>query len=156
MGLRLCGGCRLVCLGHGCEEGIDVGCDDKASADLAKHTQVLTRAVDMNGLLQERWLRRGSYLCRPGQITIDISYEIKTTRYIQQDAVLKAHFDGAALVYLELADPAVDVCWRLLLVYVLGHGRGRFRVGRERDVLGVGALALGGGIGLSACIGGRW
>ena len=53
----------------------------------------------------------------------------KKTRYIQQDAVRKAHLDGAALVYLELADPTVDVCWWLFLVYVLGHGRGRFRVG---------------------------
>jgi hypothetical protein len=37
MGLRLCGGGRLVCLGHGREERIDVGSNDKASADLAKH-----------------------------------------------------------------------------------------------------------------------
>ena len=64
MGFRLCGSCRLVCLGHGREKRIDVGCNDEAPADLAKHTQVLARAVNMNGLLQERWLRRGSHLYR--------------------------------------------------------------------------------------------
>jgi NAD-dependent dihydropyrimidine dehydrogenase PreA subunit len=35
MCLRLCGGCRFVCLVHSREERIDIGSDDKASADLA-------------------------------------------------------------------------------------------------------------------------
>jgi len=38
MCLRLCSACRFVCLVHSREERIDVGSNDKASANLAKHT----------------------------------------------------------------------------------------------------------------------
>ena len=63
-----------------------------------------------------------------GQNRSDIIHTRKGT-YVQHDAVRQSHLDGAALVYLELANLAIDVCWRLLLVYVLGHGRGRFCIG---------------------------
>ena len=57
--------------------------------------------------------------------------------HIQKDAIRKSHFYCAALVYLKLADHTIDVCWRLLLVHVLGRGRGRgcrrFGICRKRD-----------------------
>jgi hypothetical protein len=60
--------------------------------------------------------------------------------YIQKDAVRESHLDRAALVYLELADCAVHVRWRLLLlVHVLRHRRGGLRIGRERDAFALAA-----------------
>jgi hypothetical protein len=53
----------------------------------------------------------------------------KAQTYVQKDAVLKPHLDRAALVYLELANLAVNVRWGFLLVHVLWHGRWRFCIG---------------------------
>jgi hypothetical protein len=62
-GVELCD-CCFVRVRHGFEEGIDVGSDDEAPADLAKNAHSLTRAVYMDSLLQVGRLRRSGYLRR--------------------------------------------------------------------------------------------
>src|SRR5579863_9816536 len=49
------------------------------------------------------------------------AFAYRKCTYIQEDAIRKSHFHCAALVYLKVADHAIDVYWWLLLVHVLGH-----------------------------------